>query len=141
MIPVMRSAVGALVTLALMLGMSGTALGSRVEVGASSLSATFVGNDGEGPANLTFLAEPGEGRHPVEIDKVHRFRFANGCSFNGTTVPVDMTLDSSGHFDYVAHGFTVQGTFANSDSQASGTARVDRGGCDSGVLTFTVTLG
>jgi hypothetical protein len=137
----MRSAVGALVTLALMLGISGTALGSRVEAGGAAPSATFTGNDGEGPATLTFLAQPGEGRHPVEIDKVHRFRFANGCSVNGSTVPVDMTLDSSGHFDYVARGFTVQGTFANSDSQASGTARVDRGGCDSGVLTFTATLG
>jgi hypothetical protein len=141
MITVMRSAVGALVTLALVLGICSTALGSRVEVGAGALSATFTGNDGEGPANLTFLDEPGEGRHPVEIDKVHRFRFANGCSVNGSTVPVDMTLDSSGHFDYVARGFTVQGTFAESDSQASGTARVNRGGCDSGVLTFTVTLG
>jgi hypothetical protein len=141
MMPRMRSALGALVTLALMLGISQSALGSRVEVGAGALSATFAGNDGEGPTNLTFLDEPGEGRHPIEIDKVHRFRFANGCSVNGSTVPVDMTIDSSGHFDYVARGFTVQGTFAQSDSQASGTARVDRGGCDSGVLTFTVTLG
>jgi hypothetical protein len=52
-----------------------------------------------------------------------------------------MTLDSSGHFDLVGRGFTVQGTFEQSDSQVSGTARVDRGGCDSGVLTFTVKLG
>ena len=137
----MRLAVGALVTLVLALGISGTALGSRVEVGAGALSATFTGNDGEGPTKLTFLAQPGDGRHPIEVDKVHRFRFANGCSVNGSTVPVDMTLDSGGHFDYVAHGFTVQGTFEDSDNQASGTARVDRGGCDSGVLTFTVTLG
>ena len=139
--PRMRSALGALVTLALMLGISGTALGSRVEVGGAAPSATFTGNDGEGPTMLTFVAQTGNGRHFVEIDKVHRFRFANGCSENGSTVPVDMTLDSSGHFDYVAHGFTVQGTFEESDSRASGTARVNRGGCDSGVLTFTVTLG
>lgn len=75
----MRSAVGALVTLALVLGVTGAALGSRVEVGASAPPSTFIGNDGEGPTTLTFLANPGTGRDPVEIDKVHHFRFANRC--------------------------------------------------------------
>jgi hypothetical protein len=138
----MRSAVGALGTLVLFFGITGAALGSRVEAGASAPSfvAHGAGNDGEGPVTLTLRGSPGSGPHAVEVVKVHRFHFANGCAVNGSTLVPSMTLDSSDHFYYVARGFTVQGTFENSDTQATGTARVEQGGCDSGVLAFSINM-
>jgi hypothetical protein len=135
----MRLAAGALVILAVALGVPAAAIGSRVEAGAGAPSTDFAGNDGAGPITFQLWNQEGTGKHPHNTLTVRQLRFANSCALGGTKVSAKLGVDSSGHFDQVGHGITLQGTLTDSDSAVTGTVRIDRG-CDSGVLTFSATF-
>jgi hypothetical protein len=134
----MRLAAGALVILALALGLPAAAIGSRVEAGAGTPFVDFAGNDGSGPITFQLWTAEGTGKHPRNVLTVKQLRFANSCALGGTRVSANLRVDSSGHFDQVGHGIILQGTLTKSDSAVTGTVRVSRG-CDSGVLTFSAT--
>jgi hypothetical protein len=137
----MRLAAGALVTLALaVLGLPRAAVASRVEAGAGTPFVDFAGHDGAGAITFQLWSVDGPGKHPQTILKVEQLRFVTGCAVGPVRISTNLPVDSSGHFDQVAHGVTLQGTLSESDTVATGTLRLHRG-CDTGVLAFSATTG
>lgn len=134
----MRLAAGALVILAVALGVPAAAFGSRVEAGAGVPSVDFSGNDGVGPITFQLWFNESSNKHARSVPTVQQLRFANSCTLGGTRVAGKLSVDSSGHFDQVGHGITLQGTLTDSQTAVTGTVRISRG-CDSGVLTFSAT--
>ncbi len=96
--------------------------------------STSPGNDGVGPITFQLWFDDGPGKHAADGPEGraaalrHRLR-----RWGHVRVAANLPVDSSGHFDQVAHGVTLQGTLSQSrlrgDRDAAGAAEDATAAC------------
>ena len=96
----------------------------------------FAGSESGGAVTFRLLIWSGPGLPTSE--EVGSFTFADPCAANGTTeVKVRIHVGANRLFNYRVHGVRVSGGLNKPLTQAGGSVRVIRSGCDTGSLHFT----
>jgi hypothetical protein len=97
---------------------------------------SFAGTDPAGAVSFRLLIWSGGGL-PTSRE-VGSFKFADPCAASGiTAVRVRINVGSNLLFNYRVHGVRVSGGLNKKLTQAGGSVRVIRSGCDTGSLHFT----
>ena len=138
----MRTAVKTLgVVVALLAPSTGVAFGHMIgHRPAPRIVVSYKGSDAAGRVTFKLHGRritPLGSLIPIDITNFH---FANRCSATGTTVAAAIAVGPKHGFGYHASGISIRGSFSGSRyANASGTARIRTGTCDSGPLTFSAT--
>jgi hypothetical protein len=125
--------------LALLLVVPGVALGGQIGVGQGAPPnkvIRFTGSESAGAVSFRLLIWSGPGLPTSRA--VGMFTFADPCAASGMTrISARIPLGTNLRFNRLVHGVRVSGGLNKKLTQAGGSVRVIRVGCDTGSLHFT----